>query len=159
MKAFAITMLLLFVVSMTFDLFEIWMDTSYDPGTEHASSSVAEAQQRNTLIKKLRLAKTAFKVAGATGKIKEAWVEKSWGYLPHGLPYRLRDIHPTTLMGGKMLGVKFSGDAAQKAFLDWEFSTRRRSEGGEFNQGNQAIWLKPDQPVRQALHSAALTGN
>ena len=128
------------------------MDISYDSGTTQSSYSVAEAVERKTLVSQLKPSKQVFAVAGNSGTLKEVWIERNWGYQPHGLLDRLLNIHPTALMSGASLIIRFEGDSSIKTHLiRWEFALSSGG-GGTFGGGSQAIPLEENFPLPVKLY-------
>ena len=143
--------MVLLLGAMGFVLLSVAMDVSYDPGSPQSSTSIAEAQERKTLIAELTPSKHAFSVARTTGKLKQVWIERNWGYQPHGLLDRLMDVHPTTLLPGQALVITFEGDSSiENHFVRWEFAITG-GEGGSFGGASQAIWLEDSASIPTKL--------
>ena len=128
------------------------MDISYDPGTTRSSHSVAEAIGRKTFVSQLRPNKQVFAVAGNLGILKEVWIERNWGYQPHGLLNRLLNVHPTALMQGTSLVIRFEGNSCIKTHLiRWEFGLSNGG-GGTFGGGSQAVPLEESSTLPGKLY-------
>ncbi len=128
------------------------MDISYDAGTNQSSFSIEEARERKTLIAQLNLDRKGFSVGVNGGIIREIWIEKNWGYQPHGLADRILNVHPTAIRPGSELVVKFEGDSLIKSHLiKWEFCLK--SSGGEgFGGGRQTLPLDDRAPMPGKLY-------
>ena len=100
----------------------------------------------------MRPSKQSIAVARNSGVLKEVWIERNWGYQPYGLLDRLLNIHPTALMPGTSLVIRFEGDGSIKSHLiQWEFGLSSGG-GGTFGGGSQAIPLEENFPLPGKLY-------
>lgn len=117
------------------------MDTSYDAGTNQSSISIEEANERKTLVIRLNIDRKDFSVNRNRGRIKGIWIERNWGYQPHGLVDRMLNVHPATILPGKSLVIRFEGDSlVQSHLIRWEFYLKSGGDGS-FGGGSQSISL------------------
>lgn len=129
-KTASVSVLLLFTLFVGYVLLAYAMDETYDPSRNQTSNSILESRQIGAFTQSFEPENRQIGVAGATVKIKEAWIEREWAYKDNGLVERILGKHPTEINANKSLLIRLEGDSLPKSYMrDWAFTLKKGYTG------------------------------